>query len=151
MEVFVYCRRADGVNIVDRLASSLRADLDVRSFNTLADLARMLRTPARAAVRTGILCPLNEPELSALAASADLFEDLDLIVVAPNRRKKTLSTAHRLRPRYLAFLDDGIESLLAVLENIVNRAASRKIKLCQLPAITENSKDVRNDYQSLNQ
>lgn len=125
MKFYVYCKTAGHRGLCRRLSERIRGGTDIVSLYSLGSLVQALRTPC-GGERLALLCPQNEPELSGLADLADLFEGLDTIVVAPNRRKETISAAHRLRPRYLAFLDDSPRTLLAVVENIIRRSCGRE-------------------------
>ncbi len=93
---------------------SLVTDGRLEVFSNLADFeARMrgLKTPRSMAI---VWSP-TRGDLRALAGMSDLLADLRLLLVLPDDRTETVALAHKLRPAYVSYVDDGISEVVAVL------------------------------------
>ena len=58
-------------------------------------------------------------ELDKLVFLRDLFEDVRLILILPQRSAETIAKAHLLRPRFITFADNDISEIPAVLEKML--------------------------------
>jgi hypothetical protein len=66
-----------------------------------------------------VLLAGGRADLINLVAIGDLFRDVRIIVIAPDRDKETVSLAHRLRPRLLTYMDSDFAEVFAVLTNLL--------------------------------
>ncbi len=58
-------------------------------------------------------------ELKDLVALHDLFLDIRVILILPDRERETISNAHKLRPRFLAYTDSDFEPVKVVLNKMI--------------------------------
>ena len=58
-------------------------------------------------------------ELKDLVSLHDLFLDIRIILILPDRERETISNAHKLRPRFLAYADSDFESVKVVLKKML--------------------------------
>lgn len=72
-----------------------------------------------------VLCIGDELVLKSLIVQRVLLADVALVLLLPNQDAELLELAHRLRPRYIEFWGSGIERLIAVLKNMIPKAAER--------------------------
>ncbi len=84
-----------------------------RVFPTVSSLIARLRRPVSGAPVL-ILFPKGRRELEKLLAARHLMRDLRLILVLDDAGAESLSVAHRLRPRYIAYSDSNLSDLVAV-------------------------------------
>lgn len=60
----------------------------------------------------------DREEFANLMHLKDLFADMRIILVLPDRERCTISKAHLLGPRYLAYTDSSFEDVKAVLQKM---------------------------------
>lgn len=68
-----------------------------------------------------VLYPADRQELRKLVEMQDLFTDFRLILIAPDDTDETIALAHRLRPRFLCYIDDYADKVGEVAWNILRR------------------------------
>jgi hypothetical protein len=64
----------------------------------------------------------NRDELESLLPLREISMDIPLILVLPDSHRKTISLAHRLRPRFLGFLQNGLSEVGPFLSKILQRS-----------------------------
>ena len=60
----------------------------------------------------------NLDDLQALVAMMDLLLGLRILLVLPDEGAETVALAHRLRPAFISYVDDGISEIVAVLKRL---------------------------------
>lgn len=90
----------------------------LESYTRLDDLFHRLRQP-RANLELGVFAITEPADLDRLIAVRELLMDLQLVLAVADDAPQTLSKAHALAPRFITFLDNGIELLLSVVERMV--------------------------------
>jgi hypothetical protein len=83
-----------------------------------AELARLTHQHALV-----ILLAASPQELELMAAMTAWFEDVPLVLMLPDQRRKTVATAHRLRPRYLMGPEINYREMRVVIRNLMARHA----------------------------
>ncbi|NNG01810.1 MAG: hypothetical protein HKM93_20660 [Desulfobacteraceae bacterium] len=71
-----------------------------------------------------ILVPPDKKELSRLAMMRAPLLDKKIILILPDNREETISTAHRLHPRYISDADGDFSDTIAVLSKMIGNAGS---------------------------
>jgi hypothetical protein len=61
-------------------------------------------------------------ELESLLPLREITMDIPLILVLPDSHRKTISLAHRLRPRFLGFLQNGLSEVGPFLAKMLQRS-----------------------------
>ncbi len=89
----------------------------VETFQTVPALTKRLRQ-IEANPEIFILVPSSKQELSKLIVGKDLFKDLPIILIVPDRSSSTIHSGHLLVPRFLTFKDSNLTEVREVLENI---------------------------------
>jgi hypothetical protein len=95
-------------------------EVDCEQPQNSQDLQKRLRQTPHASTLV-ILCPADRRELQELTGLSALFDDLDLILIVPDDEDETIALAHRLRPRFLCYIDDCADKVGEVAWNILRR------------------------------
>lgn len=95
-------------------AGSLVTDGRLEVFSNLADFEARMRGP-KAPRSPAIVWSPTRDDLRALAGLSDLLAGLRLLLVLPDDEAMTVALAHKLRPAYVSYVDDGISEIVAVL------------------------------------
>ncbi len=66
-----------------------------------------------------ILVPQNRPQLEELTQMGELINDHPILLVLPDRDLQTVSTGHKLYPRFVSYLDSDFSCLSAVLNKMI--------------------------------
>lgn len=90
----------------------------LESYSSLEDLLHRLRRP-RVNLKIGVFSIGSESELDRLLTIRDLLSDMRLVFVLADDDPQTLSKAHALAPRFITFIDAGVQPLLSVVEKMM--------------------------------
>jgi len=71
-----------------------------------------------------ILHAESKEHLQQFMAMRDLLIGHRIVLILPDRDKATLAQGHRLRPRFITYLDADFREMASVLYNILHPAAS---------------------------
>jgi hypothetical protein len=118
VKVFLY------TTAVEEVAESVRQAIApavsggrLEVYRSAGNLARRLRQPKDDLTIAILLFGTSEDFLDVLAIQ-HLFRDVRTIVVVPDIRVETIAMAHRLRPRYLAYIDGNLSGLSTVVDKM---------------------------------
>lgn len=67
----------------------------------------------------------DREEIEAFARLRDAFTDVSLVLVLPDQDEKTLALGHSLHPRFIAYADGGLGTLVDVLVKMIRTAEER--------------------------
>jgi hypothetical protein len=101
----------------DRI-EAMRSIEAMEAYRDLDGLHRRLCQP-RNGLTIAVLVATTGEELWGLVAMRDLLADFRLILVLPDRSRETIAAGHRMVPRFLSYLDSGLEEVEAVLEQML--------------------------------
>lgn len=130
MAVIFYRSIAD--DTARRLQEAIEAGVsDGKSeiFESIKGLSDRFRHPARSEC-IAILLIMTRAELREILLIKDLFDDVRVILILPDKLSETISIAHKLRPRFLSFIDSDFKDVSTVLEKmlrLVEQKANQKI------------------------
>ena len=117
MNVLLYTTAQEG--IVERAKTVLQSsvsDGSIEVYRTINDLSLTLRGAKDMAIV--VLLVGNREDFLDLLAIRHLFRNIRIIVVVPDTEDETITMAHRLRPRYLTYIDGNFLGLSAVVNNM---------------------------------
>lgn len=101
----------------------------LESYTKMEDLLQRLRRP-RFNLEIGVFSIGSNAELDLLLTVKDLLSDMRLVLILADNDPQTLSKAHALAPRFISFIDAGIDPLVSVVEKMLGyqsgRSASRQ-------------------------
>ena len=98
---------------------------EIKIFQTMDELYNGLRQP-RGNPGIAVLLSGNRKELSEILSFHDLFWDLSIILVLPDRKRETVSEGLKLMPRFLSYSDSNFKDVGAVLEKMLSLDLSKK-------------------------
>lgn len=130
MAVIFYRSIAD--DTARRLQEAIEAgvsDGKSETFESIKGLSDRFRQPARSEC-IAILLIMTRAELREILLIKDLFDDVRVILILPDKLSETISIAHKLRPRFLSFIDSDFKDVSTVLEKmlrLVEQKANQKI------------------------
>lgn len=118
MKLLLYTTAAEGV--VKRVTAALESSVPDGALETCrspSNLSRRLQEPKDDLTIVILLLASRMDFLDVLAISHS-FRNTHIIVVAPDTREETIAMAHRLRPRYLTYIDGDYLPLSTVVKQI---------------------------------
>lgn len=128
MNFFIYSRKSR--EAANRLRGQVESCLQgnaTETFNSVVHLSRRLCLPhVRRGETIGVLFAADRQDLANLLSIQDLLDDVRIILVLPDDKKKTVSAGHRLRPRYISYADGNFEDIAAVLNKMMKRSLMNK-------------------------
>ncbi len=89
-------------------------------YSNLASLHQRLCRP-RDGLTIAILVAANRDELWKFLAMQKLLSDLRLLLILPDRSRETVTSGHRLAPRFLSYVDNGLDEVEAVLAHMLQQ------------------------------
>ena len=116
MKVLLYTTASEA--IVERAKTVLQSSVSdgIEVYRTINDLSLRLRGAKDTAIV--ILLVGNREDFLDLLAIRHLFRNIRIIVVVPDTEHETIAMAHRLRPRYLTYIDGNFLGLSAVVNKM---------------------------------
>ena len=116
MKVLLYSTASEA--IVERAKTVLQSSVSdgIEVYRTINDLSLRLRWAKDTAIV--ILLVGNREDFLDLLAIRHLFRNIRIIVVVPDTEHETIAMAHRLRPRYLTYIDGNFLGLSAVVNKM---------------------------------
>lgn len=94
---------------------------EVKICRTMQGMSTALRRPNHH-LTTGVLLAATKDELTGFLSIRELLDNLRVILVLPDRDDKTVTKAHGLRPRFVAYTDSDFIDVAAVLNKMLNNA-----------------------------
>jgi hypothetical protein len=89
----------------------------IELFKRLEDIRERLRKPVEPD-SIAVLSASNQSELRQMQPLRGFLTEIYIILVIPDRKKKTIELAHRLLPRFLSREDDDFVDLCKVLRKM---------------------------------
>lgn len=118
---------------VDALEQVLAMRLPPHSMlycNSLDMLEKRLRRP-RHNLSLVLLSIGDAIEMARLTELRPLLLDLRLLLVLPKRDDDTVAWAHQLAPRFIAYADNGLGSITAVLDKMIGNSSLNVLPFAQ--------------------
>ena len=101
---------------------------DIEIFRTTEDLTSRLRQ-FRHNLEVAVLMASSLKDLQYLVSIQNLFGDIRIILILPDRDQETVSLGHKLYPRFLSYIDGNFADVAAVLTKMLRRAETYKMNL----------------------
>ena len=125
MAVIFY--RSAGNETGERLQSVISAEFPLEEseiYESIKVFAERLRRPSRDPC-IAIILTVTRAELSELLSIKDLLMDVRTILILPDNSHKTVSTGHRLHPRYVSYKDSDFTDVAVVLQRMIRLMEQR--------------------------
>lgn len=107
--------------IVRNIIESQTYGKSVESFRSVKKLADRLRQ-SRFDVILIVLLISNPEILMDVVLIRDLFSDIPIVLILPDRKKETINMGHKLYPRFLSYADGDFSDVTLVLNKMMNRS-----------------------------
>jgi hypothetical protein len=124
MMLFYAQARNDVFKSMKQSLNGRASEASLESYTTLEDLLQRLRRP-RGNLEIGVFSIGSVAELDLLLSIKDLLTDMRLVLLLADNDPQTLSKAHALAPRFISFIDAGIEPLVSVVEKMLEHQTAR--------------------------
>ncbi len=131
MELIFYATAPGGPekDLKRAIRARISEEVTMKTYRSLEALAVRLRRPGDETM-IAVLLASSRKELRQLVSIEDLLDRAAILLILPDRQEESIRTGHRLRPRFLGYVDGGTEEVSAVLEKMV-RAAGTDKALCR--------------------
>lgn len=119
MNLLVYTNGLNGAGV--RLQRVIETEVSVDQieiYRNVASLTRRLRR-YRIDLNIAVVLASSREDLEAILSIVELFYDLRIILILPDRKKETISKGLKLYPRYLSYADGDFSDVAAVLEKML--------------------------------
>lgn len=73
-----------------------------------------------------MLLPADESDLSRIIGLKELFGDMPIILILPDREKETIALGYKLRPRFITYTESNFLDVATVLMKMKNKMETRK-------------------------
>jgi hypothetical protein len=103
---------------LQKIIKGLRPEDRMEVFQNIDLLIERLRKP-RGDMNIAVLLSTNRADLLEILSIKDLFEDIRTILILPDRDDETIARGHRLRPRFITFVDSDFKDVAAVLHKML--------------------------------
>lgn len=120
MMLFFAAEKNRVVEMLEQLLDKQRLTRRVTYCRTLGALERRLRRP-RHNIEIVLISISDAIEMAKLTEMRQLLLDLRLLLVLPKRNEDTVAWAHKLGPRFIAYADNGVEQIGAVLDKMLEK------------------------------
>jgi hypothetical protein len=126
MKLLYYVKTMDGAGKkLHSVIQSLFHLLPIEILRTIESLNRRLRQPVNN-FNIAVLLASSKEDLLDLLAIRDLFWNLRIILIIPDRKSETVAMGHMLRPRFLSYADGNFKDVDAVLKKMLERSGLRR-------------------------
>jgi len=99
----------------------------VERYRSVQKLAERLRQP-RFSVILIVLLISSPKALMDVVMIRDLFADIPIILILPDRKKETIAKGHKLYPRFLSYIDGNFEDVALVLNKKIGKGRRESIR-----------------------
>lgn len=126
MHLVLYASVSD--EVVEQVRKALEPSFKLASFRvhrTISGLSESLHPPVKD-VRAVVLLVGKREDILELIGVRYLFRHVPVVLVLPDTDDQTIALAHRLRPRYLTYIDAHFVDLYPVLARLFERHEERQ-------------------------
>ena len=116
MKIFFYSKSTDEkkTQIIHGIQMLVR-QRNLETFDSLAELIQRQKIPVLDSI-SYIFFDVNRDDLDEILNSRLSLNQSFVIIVLDGNDSETLAAAHRLRPRYITYVDSDISGIMSVLE-----------------------------------
>jgi len=119
MNLFFYSTETGGTGgQLQRLVEALVPEEKVEVYRTIGSLSERLYLP-RNSTSIAVLYARSKSELSDIVSLGHLFNDVRVILILLDRKDETIALGHRLRPRFLTFINSDLTRVSEVLRKML--------------------------------
>ena len=113
--------------IVQNIIEDQACGESVERYRSVDKLAERLRQPRFGVILIVLL--ISSPEaLMDVVLIRDLFADIPVILILPDRKKETIAKGHKLYPRFLSYIDGNFADVALVLNKKMGKGRRGSIR-----------------------
>ena len=75
-----------------------------------------------------VLVAENRERLEEFISMGDLMSDVSVLLILPDRKRSTISTGHRLYPRFVTYVDSDFSDLVSVLSKLIHHVFQSSLR-----------------------
>ena len=122
MNLLVYAAKSDGVaQHLRQVIEEIVPKKNLQIYQNFNSLSYRLQQPMNG-LKIAILLAGSDQDLTDFLSLQDLFSEIRVVLILPDREPDMIAKAHALGPRYLAYADGGFEDFKAVLIKMLERS-----------------------------
>ena len=109
----------------DRVVQTLEQQLEpfrVIRCVSFSSVEKRLRKPGHG-LQVALMIVRNSEEMARIYDLDSLVRDVKLVLVLPSHDSAMVASAHKLGPRFIAYMDNGYDQVGAVLEKMLHSGA----------------------------
>jgi len=106
--------------------------------HTIEDFSKRVKQLPKK-INIAVLLTQSKHELLELVSLRDFLEDVHIILILPDRENETIVNGHKLRPRFISYLDDDFTNIGSVLEKMLKALDFRNYKQLGRKPTCQNS------------
>lgn len=91
---------------------------NMETYSTIDALGKRLRQPSYN-IAIAVLQISDREELQNVLSIRHLFDNIQIILILPDRKNEMIALGHKLRPRFLSYSDSDFIDVAVVLENML--------------------------------
>ena len=119
LNVIFYTRNDDALASVRAAVARLAPKVRVEFYRNLDAFSERLRRPSYESA-VAVIVAADREDLEAISSLGQLLWGIRTILVLPDGDDATIALAHSLRPRLVSKHEDDLESVVAVLNKMIN-------------------------------
>ena len=119
MKLFLFTSMINEASVrIQALLEKSFPGVDIEVYRTIDGLSARLHQPKDDAF-VAVLLAENGKELLDFHTLLNLFRDIRIILVVPDRNQETITLAHQLRPNFLCYKNSDFTEVIAVLNKML--------------------------------
>jgi len=115
--LFYYSQESAQIKSLENLIQSFVSDDLIEVYRSLEAVTERLKEPTDN-ITTAVFVAANMVELKKFHKLKKYFFDLRHIIILPEKDEKMIAIAHKLRPRFLSYFENGFNVVSAVLKKM---------------------------------
>lgn len=135
MELLLYSTETKGAGKrMQDIIAGIVSEKHIGIHRTMESLSHRLRQ-FRGDLSLAVIVTGSREELDDVLSLRNLFQDIPLVLILPDKEPDTVSKGYKLYPRYISDAEDNFILVAAVLEKMIKRlsSSSKQVTDCQLP------------------
>jgi L-lactate utilization protein LutB len=119
MKIFLYSKvGGQSGDILEKIIKTHLPGVEMVVYRTIDDLSQSLRQPIENS-GVAIFVVSNQEDLKNILSIHYLFQNIQTILLLPNKAPETVALAHKLRPRFLTDINTDLSEIIAVLKKML--------------------------------
>lgn len=115
--LFYYSQENPQTQSLENLVRSFVPDDSIEIYRSLGTLTERVRGPVNN-ITTAVFVASSLEELKKFYKLRSYFFDLRHIIILPEKNDQMIAIAHKLRPRFLSYFENGFNVVSAVLKKM---------------------------------